>query len=141
RYRGGTLEATSDELAADAEKWIAEAKGNYESHQIQAALVSVWRLVDRANQYVEQTAPFKLAKQEDQADRLNEVLYNLAECCRILAVLIWPVTPETAEKLFEQIGIDGSPADFGQAKWGVLAKGHTCNKPTPLFPRKDLEKK
>ena len=141
RYRGGTLEATSDELAADAEKWIAEAKGNYESHQIQAALVSVWGLVDRANQYVEQTAPFKLAKQEDQADRLNEVLYNLAECCRILAVLIWPVTPETAEKIFEQAGIDGSPADFAQAKWGGLAKGHTCNKPTPLFPRKDLEKK
>ena len=141
RYRGGTLEATSDELAADAEKWIAEAKGNYESHQIQAALVSVWGLVDRANQYVEQTAPFKLAKQEDQADRLNEVLYNLAECCRILAVLIWPVIPETAEKIFEQVGVDGSPADFAQAKWGGLAKGHTCNKPTPLFPRKDLKKK
>ena len=56
-------------------------------------------------------------------------------------MLIWPVTPETAEKIFEQVGIDGSPADFAQAKWGGLAKGHTCNKPTPLFPRKDLEKK
>ena len=141
RYRDGTLEATSDELAADAEKWIAEARGKYESHQIQAALVSVWGLVDRANQYVEQTAPFKLAKQEDQADRLNEVLYNLAECCRILAVLIWPVIPGTAEKIFEQVRIDGAPADIAQAKWGGLAKGHTCNKPTPLFPRKDLEKK
>ena len=141
RYRGGTLETTSDELAADAEKWIAEARNHYEAHQIQAALVSVWGLVDRANQYVEQTAPFKLAKQEDQADRLNEVLYNLAESCRILAVLLWPVVPETAEKIFEQVGVEGSPADFSKAKWGGLAKGHTCNKPTPLFPRKDLEKK
>ena len=141
RYRNGTLETTSDELAADAEKWIAEARRNYEAHQIQAALVSVWGLVDRANQYVEQTAPFKLAKQEDQADRLNEVLYNLAEACRILAVLLWPVIPETAEKIFEQVGIDGSPANFDLAKWGGLAKGHTCQKPTPLFPRKDLEKK
>ncbi len=141
RYRGGTLEATSDELAADAGKWIAEARINYESHRIQAALVSVWGLVDRANQYVEQTAPFKLAKQEDQADRLNEVLYNLAESCRILAVLLWPVIPDTAEKLFEQLALGGSPADFSLAQWGGLAKGHTCNKPTPLFPRKDLEKK
>jgi methionyl-tRNA synthetase len=141
RYRGGTLEATSDELAADAEKWIAEARKNYESHHLQAALVSIWGLVDRANQYVEQTAPFKLAKLDDQADRLNEVLYNLAEACRILAVLLWPVVPETAGKIFGQLGIDDSPANFSLAKWGGLAKGHTCNKPTPLFPRKDLEKK
>ena len=139
RYRGGTLEATSDELAEDAEKWIVKARKNYESHQIQAALVSIWGLVDRANQYVEQTAPFKLAKQEDQADRLNEVLYNLAEACRVLAVLLWPVVPETAEKIFGQLGIDDSPANFDLTKWGGLAKGHTCRKPTPLFPRKDLE--
>ena len=141
RYRNGTLETTSDELSIDAEKWIAKARKNYESHQIQAALVSVWGLVDRANQYVEQTAPFKLAKQEDQADRLNEVLYNLAEACRVLAVLIWPVVPETAEKIFGQLGIDDSPANFDLAKWGGLSSGHICNKPTPLFPRKDLEKK
>ena len=103
--------------------------------------MSIWGLVDRANQYVEQTAPFKLAKLDDQADRLNEVLYNLAEACRILAVLLWPVVPETAGKIFGQLGIDDSPANFSLANWGGLAKGHTCNKPTPLFPRKDLEKK
>ena len=140
RYRGGTLEATSDELAADAEKWIAEAKGNYESHQIQAALVSVWGLVDRANQYVEQTAPFKLAKRGSGRPAQRSAL-------QLGRVLPHPRGahlaghPETAEKIFEQVGIDGSPADFAQAKWGGLAKGHTCNKPTPLFPRKDLEKK
>ena len=141
RYRNGTLNVESDELAADAEKLIAEALNNYKSHQIQSALVSIWGLVDRANQYVEQTAPFKLAKQEDKAHRLDEVLYNLAEACRILAVLLWPVMPETAEKIFDQVGIATKPNDFSQAKWGGLSKGHTCNKPTPLFPRKDLEKK
>ncbi len=141
RYRNGVLEIESDELAADAEKWINQALINYESHQIQSALVSIWGLVDRANQYVEQTAPFKLAKQEDQSHRLNEVLYNLAEACRILAVLIWPVMPQTAEKIFEQVGVKDSPDNFKQARWGGLVKGHTCNKPVPLFPRKDLEKK
>ena len=141
RYRNGTLNVESDELEADAEKWIAEALNNYKSHKIQPALVSIWGLVDRANQYVEQTAPFKLAKQEDKAHRLDEVLYNLAEACRILAVLLWPVMPETAEKIFDQVGIAKKPCDFSQAKWGGLSKGHTCNKPAPLFPRKDLEKK
>ena len=141
RYRNGTLNVESDELEADAEKWIAEALNNYKSHKIQPALVSIWGLVVRANQYVEQTAPFKLAKLEDKAHRLDEVLYNLAEACRILAVLLWPVMPETAEKIFDQVGIAKKPCDFSQAKWGGLSKGHTCNKPTPLFPRKDQEKK
>ena len=127
RYRNGTLNVESDELEADAEKWIAEALNNYKSHKIQPALVSIWGLVDRANQYVEQTAPFKLAKQEDKAHRLDEVLYNLAEACRILAVLLWPVMPETAEKIFDQVGIVKKPSDFSQAKWGGLSKGHTSN--------------
>jgi len=56
-------------------------------------------------------------------------------------VLLWPVIPETAEKIFRQLGLDDSPANFSLVKWGGLAKGHACNKPTPLFPRKDLERK
>ena len=49
--------------------------------------------------------------------------------------------PETAEKIFKQVGVEILPNNFSQAKWGGLSKGHICNKPTPLFPRKDLEKK
>src|SRR5262245_60507190 len=69
---------------------------------LQETLVSIWRLVDRANQYVDQTAPFKLAKDPTKAQRLDEVLYNLAEVCRVLAVLLSPFLPATATKIYVQ---------------------------------------
>src|SRR5580765_1362599 len=93
RYRNGVVPAVSNELAADAGKVIAETRSLLEQNQLQAALQAIWSLVTRANQYVDQTAPFKLAKDPQQSGRLDEVLYNLAEICRILAVLVWPFLP------------------------------------------------
>src|SRR5205085_11667209 len=99
RYRNGVVPARSNELSADAEKVIAETKSLLEQNELQKALQAIWSLVTRANQYVDRTAPFKLAKDRAQAQRLDEVLYNLAETCLILAVLIWPFLPATADKL------------------------------------------
>jgi methionyl-tRNA synthetase len=93
--------------------------------------------VNRANQYVDQTAPFKLAKDPAQAARLDEVLYNLVEICRILAVLLWPFLPETARKLSQQLGLAGAPDRLAAAAWGQLVAGHKVGEPQPLFPRKD----
>jgi methionyl-tRNA synthetase len=86
---------------------------------------------------VDQTAPFKLAKDPAQAERLDEVLYNLAEVCRVLAVLLWPFIPDTATKIYSQLGLAGTPDNFDAAAWGGLAAGHTIGSPAPLFPRKD----
>ena len=97
-----------------------------------------WTLVTRANQYVDQTAPFKLAKDPAQAKRLDEVLYNLAECCRIIAVLLSPVLPDTAAKIFEQLNLSGSAQSIAALKWGGLGEEHQIGAPAPLFPRKDL---
>ena len=108
-----------------------------EQNQLQGALQSIWSLVTRANQYVDQTAPFKLAKDPAKAERLDEVLYNLAEVCRILAVLLWPFLPGTATKINAQLGLTGAPDKFAGARWGGLAAGHTIGAPAPLFPRKD----
>jgi methionyl-tRNA synthetase len=94
-------------------------------------------LVTRANQYVDQTAPFKLAKDPAKTERLDEVLYNLAEVCRILAVLLWPFLPGTASKINAQLGIADPPDKFAGARWGALAAGHTIGTPAPLFPRKE----
>jgi methionyl-tRNA synthetase len=94
-------------------------------------------LVTRANQYVEQTAPFKLAKDPTQAARLDEVLYNLAEVSRVLAVLLWPFLPGTSEKIFTQLGLQGAPTSFEAAHWAGLPPGHAIGSPAPLFPRKD----
>ena len=89
------------------------------------------------NQYVDQTAPFKLAKDPAQSQRLDEVLYNLAETCRVLAVLLWPFLPGTAVKIYAQLGLKESPDKFSEANWGKLNPGHKIGEPAPLFPRKE----
>jgi methionyl-tRNA synthetase len=86
---------------------------------------------------VDHTAPFKLAKDPAQATRLDEVLYNLAETCRVLAVVLWPFLPDTAAKIYSQLGLREAPDKFEMAAWGGLAAGHTIGEPAALFPRKD----
>ena len=137
RYRNGVVPAQSNELAADAERVIAETRRCFEENRLQAALLAIWSLVTRGNQYVDHTAPFKLAKDPAQAARLDEVLYNLAEVCRILGVLLAPFIPNTSRKIYDQLALSGSPDNFSAAKWGGLTAGHTIGSPAALFPRKD----
>jgi methionyl-tRNA synthetase len=137
RYRNGVVPAKHDELAAAAAKAADETRALLKQNQLQSALQSIWGLVTRANQYVDQTAPFKLAKDPAQAKRLDEVLYNLTETCRVLAVLLWPFLPGTAVKIYAQLGLTGTPDKLDAATWGNLTAGHTIGEPAPLFPRKE----
>jgi len=137
RYRNGVVPAPSNALAADADKAVRATRASLEQNQLQGALENIWVLVNRANKYVEETAPFKLAKDPAQAQRLDEVLYNLAESCRVLAVLLWPFLPDTSTKIYAQLGLTGSPDKFELSKWGGLHAGHTIGEPAPLFPRKE----
>jgi methionyl-tRNA synthetase len=137
RYRQGIVPPQANELAGDAAKAVQETLANLSQNQLQAALLSLWSLVNRANQYVDQTAPFKIAKDPAQATRLDEVLYNLVETCRVLAVLIWPFLPATADKIYVQLGLAGSPNKMAAATWGGLTLGHHIGEIAPLFPRKD----
>lgn len=138
RYRNGVVPERSNELSSEAEKAVAETRSLLEQNQLQGALQAIWSLVARANQYVDQTAPFKLAKDPAQAKKLDDVLYNLAETCRILAVLLWPFLPGTAEKIYAQLGLKDDPNKFSAASWGGLAAGNQIGDPAPLFPRKDV---
>jgi methionyl-tRNA synthetase len=137
RYRQGVVPTPSRELAADAQKAVEAATESLRQHHLQAALEDIWRLVNRANQYVDQTAPFKLAKDPAQANRLNEVLYNLAETCRVLAVLLRPFLPDTAARISRQLGLPNPPTRVEEAAWGGLAEGHVIGEVAPLFPRRD----
>jgi methionyl-tRNA synthetase len=139
RYRQGVVPPVSRELASDAEKIVRETRELLGQNRLQHALISIWSLVTRGNQYVDATAPFKLAKDPAQAARLDEVLYNLAETCRILAVLLWPFLPGTATKIYEQLGLTGEPNKVSELSWGRLTPGHKIGAPTPLFPRKDVK--
>jgi len=141
RYRNGVVPARHDELAPDAGKARHETIEHLRRAELQSALGSIWSLVTRANQYVDQTAPFKLARDLEQAHRLDAVLYNLAETCRVLAVLLWPFLPETSAKIFAQLNLPGEPDKLAAAHWGGLPAGHQIGEPSALFPRKDLPPK
>lgn len=139
RYRGGIVPVQNDELKADAQNISHAVQQSFKDIKVQGALLKTWELVYRANQYVDQTAPFKLAKLPEQAIRLDEVLYNLVETCRILAVLLSPVLPETSKKIFEQLGLNEDPACWTKTAWGGLKAGHQVGKPSPLFPRRETK--
>lgn len=111
------------------------------SREVDAALSDPLSIADCCNQLVDREAPWKLAKDEAQAERLDAVLYTLAESLRIIAILILPIVPHAAHRIFDQL--QWKVADSGRsqrfhlddAKWGGLPDGHVLGKPTPLFPR------
>jgi len=137
RYRNGVVPANHDKLSTDAAKAADEICALLKQNRLQAALQSIWGLVTHANQYVDHTAPFKLAKDPAQSKRLEEVLYNLVEICRVLAVLLWPFLPGTATKIYTQLGLTSAPDKFSESAWGKLQPGHKIGEPAPLFPRKE----
>ncbi|HSH15626.1 MAG TPA: methionine--tRNA ligase, partial [Verrucomicrobiae bacterium] len=114
--------------------------GYLRDNSLQEGLKAIWELVTELNVYIQKTEPFRLAKDPAQAARLDEVLYNLAEGCRVLAVLLWPFLPSSAEKIYAQLNLSSKPDKLAAAAWGGLPEGQLCGAPQPLFPRKDLAK-
>ena len=137
RYRNGVVPAKSDELSDQTTKTVEEVRALLENSQLQAALVAIQALITRADQYIEKSAPFKLAKDPAQAKRLDEVLYNLAETCRVVAILYHPFLPDTTGRIYEQLGLAGKPDRFSEAAWGKMEPGHQIGNPAPLFPLKE----
>jgi methionyl-tRNA synthetase len=111
------------------------------------ALHAVGEMASVANKLVEREAPWKLAKDLAQAERLDAVLYHLAESLRIIAILLSPVLPKAAHGIFDQLkwkmGEQGQETRFrlADATWGGLPDGHVLGTPTPLFPRIETEAK
>jgi len=137
RYRAGVVPPRASELAAEVDRAGQELAGHWRANRLQAGLLTIWGLINRANQYVDQTAPFKLARDPAQDARLDAVLYTLAETCRVLAVMLWPYLPGTATRINQQLALSDSPARYAAVGWGGLPPGHTIGEPQPLFPRKD----
>ena len=137
RTTGGGLRAWDEPSTAEAiaarDKLVKELK----SSDLQEGLRTIWAYIARVNQYVDQTAPFKMAKDPEQAERLGEVLYNLVESCRLLAVWLQPYLPDTSRRIYEQLGLPTDTVNIAESSWGELAAGHQTNKPEPLFPRRD----
>jgi methionyl-tRNA synthetase len=136
RYRAGRVPPGANQLAVETGGTWERAVAAYRANALQEALQQCGALVSRANQYIDQTAPFKLARDPARAGELDNILYTLAEVCRVLGVLLWPVMPGTAEKLQRQLGPGDVNTNLAQPL-PPLPAGHPVGDIYPLFPRKD----
>lgn len=147
KYFDGTLPADREHDALD-EELLALASGlrdiyerNMEGYAPQSALIETFKLISRANKYIDETAPWILAKDEAKKARLSTVMYNLLEVIRISTILLQPFMPESTKNAFFQIGAAEALQTWeSAATFGLLPKDVTVQKGSALFPRIDLEK-
>jgi methionyl-tRNA synthetase len=106
------------------------------------ALEAAWSIVARVDKIITDSKPWDLAKDENQRETLNAVLYRGAESLRWLCVLLYPVMPEASRAIWSQLGLEGSPAKINPAelKWGELKAGTKIGEVQPVFPRLDKGK-
>ena len=147
KYFGGTLPAERENSDADCDlKTMASTlreryEAEMERFQFQNALEQIFKTIQRANKYIDETAPWTLAKDPANRARLATVMYNLLETVRICAVLLTPFIPDSAEKIFDQIGACPCCRTWEKANvWGSLRPDVTVHKGEALFPRVDAEK-
>ena len=130
-----------DEISSLAMSVTKSVTDYMEKLQFSNALTEIWKLVSRANKYIDETAPWVLAKDEANKPRLATVLYNLCETIRIISILISPFMPNTAREIKKQIIIDEVSASYDSSfKWGVLPLACNTARGAQLFPRLELEK-
>ena len=147
KYFGGTLpaERESSDADDDLKQMASTLRDRYEAEmehfQFQNALEQVFKTIQRANKYIDENAPWTLAKDPANRARLATVMYNLLETIRICAVLLTPFIPDSAEKIFDQIGACPCCRTWEKANvWGSLRPDVTVHKGEALFPRIDAEK-
>ena len=145
KYFGGTIPAEREagefdaDLKALAAETVKNAEASLDKLNFSIALADIWKFVSRTNKYIDETAPWTLAKDESKKARLAEVMYNLCESIRIISVLIAPFMPNTTPEIRRQLGV---AQDFEWSECGVFGKEatYTVCKGAIIFPRIDLEK-
>lgn len=147
KYFGGTLPTGRQEEPIDAEliDMITSLRDKTDKYidetQLNNALAEIFKVISRANKYIDETTPWVLGKDESKKDRLASVLYNLLEAIRVSTTLLSCFMPSTMPKAWEQIGADESLITYENAgKYGVLPADVTVKKGAALFPRIDVEK-
>ena len=143
RYCGGRVPAASrlepldNEMVELARRTVGNVGSAIDGFRLSAALVEIWGFIGRCNRYVEETSPWKLHK-EGPRERLDTVLYVLAEAVRIIGGLLLPFMPRAAETIWDQLGLG---SEFGTLRkeaienWGGLPAGTQVGKAEPIFPK------
>ncbi len=147
KYFGGTLPTDresgefDDDLIKTATELRAKVDDFIDKTQLNNALAEIFKVVSRANKYIDETAPWVIAKDETKRARLATVLYNLLDTIRIVATLLSAFMPTTMPKALEQIGACEKCATYENAdKFGALPADVTVKKGDALFPRIDVDK-
>lgn len=147
KYFSGTLSVEKESEDIDNElietaTSLREKVANYiDDTQLNNALAEIFKVISRANKYIDETTPWILGKEESKKARLSCVLYNLLEAIRITTTLLSCFMPSTMPKVWEQIGADESLITYENAgKFGVLPQNVTVKKGPALFPRIDFDK-
>ena len=147
KYFGGTLPThrAAEPLDEQLMGMVRELPGLYvnemEAFAFQNALAEVFKVVSRANKYIDETAPWVLAKNEENKPRLAAVMYDLLEAIRVCGILLKPFMPDSAEKILDQIGAQGEERSWESAQKPCgLRDDVTVSKGETLFPRIDMVK-
>jgi len=144
KYNGGLVakgsesDSYDEELKELAKTTYTDFVSQMDDFKFNDALQSVWTFIRRANKYVDETEPWILGRDESKKERLNTVLYNLAESLRIVAQLIEPVMKNTSKEILKKLGTENK--GFASAgEFGLLEEGARVTKGANLFDRLDLE--
>ena len=146
KYFGGKLPevqeydaAMDDELVSMASSLHEKYETQMEHYAFQNALSDIFAVISRANKYIDENAPWILAKEESKKPRLAKVMYHLLETVRICAGLLQPFMPDTSAEILRRIGAERGDWD-SLCEFGVLAKGAQVTAGPALFPRIDAAK-
>ena len=145
KYFGGTVHHVAGTEAIDAELegmingLTAKVTADMDNLTIPQALMEVFAVIQRANKYIDETAPWALAKDEASKERLESVLYHLCEALRVAGILLNAYLPSTAPKMMDQLGLDASALDLAKTVYGAQ-ETYTVHKGDALFPRIDVAK-
>ena len=145
KYVGGTVhkaagtEAIDTELETMVNELLGKVTADMDNLTIPQALMEIFAVIQRANKYIDETAPWALAKDEANKQRLESVLYHLCEALRVCGILLNAYLPTTAPKMMEQLGLDASALDLTKTTYGAQ-QTYTVHKGEALFPRIDVAK-
>lgn len=133
-----TLNSASTELSNLASETIEKYRDYFANFRFQSGLIEVWNLISRANKYIDETSPWVLAKDETKREELNEVMYHLYESLRLIAMMISPVIPGTAETILSHLNVSQANRACNQLVFGVTDNEKTLEKIDALFKRLDV---
>lgn len=137
----GVYQELDRQIIEQAEHSRTELRQAMERLEVNLALAAIFKLVSRTNKYIDEAAPWSLAKKPEDRERLHTVLYTMAESLRLVAEFLVPFLVETPEKIRMQLGIPQGQTDYDTAtQWGGLKPGIRVQKGNPIFPRIEIEK-